>query len=155
MMCQGQLLSITQFTALFSLLGTTYGGNGTSTFQLPDLRGRVAIKFGTDPAGNSYDIGQSGGVEQLGLGDNEIPPHTHIIAGAGVVTGRKSAPEANWALATSSNGDAFYATVTSTVPLNAASVSAFTGGTATHTNMQPFLAINWCIAMAGIFPARN
>ena len=117
-MCQGQILPISQYTALFSLIGTYYGGNGTSNFQLPDLQGRVPMKFGTDPTGNNYVIGEEAGTSQ----------HGNFYYGP-------------------SNG--------TTTTINVGTVAAYTGGNQAHTNLQPFLAINWCIALQGIYPSRN
>jgi microcystin-dependent protein len=151
-MCQGQLLSISQNTALFSLLGTFYGGNGTSTFALPNLQSRVPMHYGTSPFG-TFDLGEIAGVENVTLLLNQLPAHTHNFFGSSA-TGTKSKPETGEALGTSSGGHNYYATAISLTNINAGTVS-LVGSSAAHTNLQPYLAINWCIAMQGIYPARN
>jgi len=154
-MCQGQILPISQYTALFSLIGTYYGGNGTSNFELPDLRSRVPMKYGTDSTGNSYVIGQEAGEETITLSSTQMPIHTHTVSGS-TTTAHKSAPSAGFALATSGNGGFFYAPGNSpTTAINPGTVSMYLGGNQAHTNLQPYLAINWCIALTGIYPARN
>jgi microcystin-dependent protein len=151
-MCQGQLLSISQNTALFSLLGTFYGGNGTSTFALPNLQSSVPLGFGSGPFG-TFDLGETGGVENVTLLTNQMPAHSHTFFGSSA-TGNSKKPLTGVAYGTSSGGDKYYATVASLTNINVGTVS-FVGSGAAHTNLQPYLAINWCIAMQGIFPARN
>jgi len=154
-MCQGQLLAISQNTALFALIGTFYGGNGTTTFALPDLRGRVPMKFGTDPSGNSYAIGEDGGEENITLQPTQMPIHTHTLSGSTGI-GRRATPVTGAALATTNHGGFFYAASNSSLtPINSGSVSLYQGGNQPHDNLQPYLAINWCIALRGIFPSRN
>jgi microcystin-dependent protein len=154
--CDGQLLPISQNTALFSLLGTFYGGNGQSTFALPDLRGRVPIHFGSN-AGENYSLGQSGGVDSVTLTTSEMPAHTHAFMGSSAQSDTNQ-PEAAVALAqafrASGTTPDFYGPLTTPQPLNAASVGQF-GQSQPHDNMQPYLAINWCIALQGVFPSRN
>lgn len=152
--CQGQLLSISQNTALFSLLGTFYGGNGTSNFALPDLRGRVPMKFGTDPVGNVYVLGEIAGEETITLNGTQMPVHTHTFSGTSLVA-NKMAPVNGDALAASKAAENFYATVTSLTTINVGTVSPYAGGNGAHVNIQPYQAINWCIALRGIFPSRN
>lgn len=153
-MCQGQILPITQFTALFSLLGTFYGGNGTTNFALPDLRSRVPMKYGTFVA-NNYSIGEDGGEESITIQPLQMPVHTHNVFGSTTVS-HKSTPAAGFALATSGNSGFFYAPGNSaSTPINPGTVSTYLGGGQAHTNLQPLLAINWCIALQGIFPSRN
>jgi microcystin-dependent protein len=153
-MCQGQLLSIQQFTALFSLIGTFYGGNGTTNFQLPDLRSRVPLKYGNAVTGDTYAIGEQGGTEQVTLINATMPIHTHTFAGMGASGGRQ-VPADGCALATDNVGFAFYATASNLTTINPGTVSLYQGGGLPHSNLQPYLAINWCIALAGVFPARN
>jgi microcystin-dependent protein len=154
-MCQGQILPISQYAALFSLIGTYYGGNGTSNFQLPDLRSRVPMKYGTDSTGNNYVLGQDAGEETITLLAGQMPIHTHTVSGS-TATSHKSTPSAGFALATSGNGGFFYAPGNSpATAINPGTVSMYLGGNQAHTNLQPYLAINWCIAMQGIFPSRN
>jgi microcystin-dependent protein len=154
-MCQGQLLAISQNTALFALIGTFYGGNGTTNFALPDLRSRVPMKFGTDPSGNIYSIGEVAGEENITLQSAQMPIHTHTLSGTSVNTNR-SKPADGCALGTSSGGNAYYGASNSPLtPINTGTVSTYTGGNQPHSNVQPYQAINWCIAMSGIFPSRN
>jgi microcystin-dependent protein len=153
-MCNGQIMSIAQNTALFSLLGTTYGGNGIQTFALPDLRSRVPMHFGA-----SFVRGQVGGEENVALNTNELPAHGHTFSGTSSAANVKR-PVTNSALAQSTTsagvtpGDSFYAPPGTTVALNANTVAAV-GGSQPHTNLQPFLVISWCIALQGIFPSQN
>jgi microcystin-dependent protein len=153
--CAAQILSIQQNTALFSLIGTYYGGNGTSNFQLPDLRGRVPMKFGTDPSGNVYSIGEISGVEQVTITSQQMPVHTHVFGGTSS-TGADNKPKPGAALGTSSQLHPYYAASnSSTTTINPGTVSGYSGGNQAHTNIQPYQAINWCIALTGIYPARN
>jgi microcystin-dependent protein len=152
---QGQILPISQYTALFSLIGTYYGGNGTSNFQLPDLRSRVPIKYGTDPTGNTYVIGEEAGVETVTVSSQQMPIHTHTVTGS-TTAAHKAAPAAGFALGTAGNGGFFFAPGNSaTIAINPGTVSTYLGGNQAHTNLQPYMAINWCIALVGIYPARN
>ena len=154
--CNGQTLGIAQNQALFSLLGTTYGGNGVTTFALPNLQSRVPIGFGNF-VGTNYALGQSAGAEQVTLTINEIPAHIHMFIGASS-GGNSQTPRDDSALAAvmkgTNPGDPYYAPQGSLQPLNPASLS-LTGGNLPHTNIQPYLALNWCICQYGIFPSRN
>lgn len=153
--CAGQILSIQQYTAVFSLIGTYYGGNGTSNFQLPDLRSRVPMKFGTDRTGTVYNLGEVGGEEQININSQQMPVHTHTFSGSGA-TGIYSKAATGSALATSQTGQAYYAASNSSLTaINVGTVSIYNGGNQPHTNIQPYQAINWCIALAGIYPSRN
>ncbi len=154
-MAQGQILPISQYTALFSLIGTYYGGNGTSNFQLPDLRSRVPMKYGQDPVGNQYVLGEEAGEETVTISSQQMPVHTHTVSGS-TTAAHKQAPAAGFALGTSGNGAFYYAPSNSTtIAINPGTVSTYAGGNQAHTNLQPYLAINWCIALTGIYPARN
>ena len=150
--CNGQLLPINQNQALFSLLGTTYGGNGQTTFALPDLRGRVAIHMGQGPGLSSYVQGQTGGEERHTLSSSEIPQHTHSL---GVVdaAGDAANPVGNrFGVAPSGVGNAYGGSGGS----GGSSVAVPSqGGNQPHNNLQPYLALNFCIALEGIFPSRN
>jgi microcystin-dependent protein len=154
--CNGQLLPIMQNQALFALLGTYYGGNGTTTFALPDLRGRVPVHFGSF-TGMSYVIGEQAGVSTVQLLLSQIPQHTHVLMGVNA-NATVTEPAAGSALANSAvptgTPDNFYGSPSAPQPLNPGSVSIFGSGQA-HDNMQPYLAINWCISLLGLFPARN
>jgi microcystin-dependent protein len=148
--CAGQLLSIAQNSALFALLGTTYGGNGQTTFALPDLRGRAPIHQGNLAGGGSYSMGQVLGTESVTLTASQMPAHTHSL-GANSGPGSGAGPSgAVWA---SSAATQNYAATGST-PMNAAAVTS-SGGNQPHENRQPFLTINFIIALFGIFPSRN
>jgi microcystin-dependent protein len=150
-LCQGQTLSIAQNAALFSLLGTTYGGNGQTTFNLPDLRGRTPIGFGQGPGLSNRDLGQQGGVESVTLTINEMPTHSHSIAVSDkTATSREPAGKV---LAKVWSGAA-YREGSPTVLLSLVSIEA-TGGNQPHENMQPFLGLNYIIALQGIFPSPN
>jgi microcystin-dependent protein len=148
--CNGQILSIAQNTALFSLLGTTYGGDGITTFALPNLQGRAAISSGQGPGLSPYTLGQVGGEAAHTLTVTEMPSHTHGAQPASDTT--QMSPQANY-WAPNINGNATYsATSTGTMSVNAV---ANAGGSQPHPNQQPSLAINFCIALVGIFPSRN
>lgn len=148
-MCNGQILPIAQNTALFSLLGTTYGGNGQTTFALPDLRSRWPLHFGQGPGLSSYDLGQSAGTETVTLTGQQIPPHQHTVAASdGDATSNK--PEGG-VLAQGNQ----YTNVAPNVQMAPTMIPPSGGGGQPHTNIQPYLAINFCIALEGIFPSRN
>lgn len=156
--CDGQLLPIAQNSALFSLLGTTYGGDGRTSFALPDMRGRVPIHPGTGPGLSSYSLGQKGGAESVTLNTNEIPSHTHIATTtlkAVNTTANLQSPSGAYLA-----GDTTYATDVGrgAVDMNAGSAAttvANTGNSQAHTNLQPFLAVNFEIALQGLFPSRS
>lgn len=146
--CSGQIMSIAQNTALFSLLGTTYGGNGQTTFALPDLRGRVPMHPGSGPGLTPRSLGEQSGSETVTLQTTQIPAHNHLL-------------NANNAAAndTIPNGAFFsegsiYTTNAANAQLNPAAISN-TGGSQPHNNIQPFLCVNFIIATQGIFPSRN
>lgn len=149
----GQPLPISQNTALFSLLGTNYGGNGTSTFALPNLQGNVAVGYGQGSGLSSYYIGQTGGSSNVTLLPTETPIHTHTPSGKDA-RATPSQPPANSSFAESGSGNVYS---TSTSPLTAMSPAAIStyGGNLQHNNLMPFLGMYWVIAMRGIFPARN
>ncbi|MET4729550.1 microcystin-dependent protein [Lysobacter enzymogenes] len=154
-MCNGQLLPIAQNQALFSLLGTMYGGNGVTTFALPNLQGRTPVGAGNsvDPGWNPspYTQGEIGGVENVTLLLTQLPSHTHQMAGSTATATTRSPRDALYA----KDASAIYAnTGGPQVPLGAATVSNV-GGTQPHSNIQPYLAINFCIALVGIYPSRN
>ena len=143
-LCNGQIMSIQQNAALFSLLGTTYGGNGTSTFALPNLQGQCAISMG-----NGYTIGQTAGEGSHTLSANEIPQHTHTPL-ASATTGNASSPINSYPAAATSN-PYFSTSPTSAV----SSQTSIYGQSLPHENQQPYLVLNFCIALTGIFPSRN
>lgn len=143
-LCNGQLLPINQNMALFALLGTTFGGNGSVNFALPDLRGRVPIH-----AGNGYILGNRGGEQAHTLSIAELPTHTHIAYGTSN-PGNSDTPSNMTVLATHRSG--LYRAPVNLVALNAATVTNV-GGNQAHLNMQPFLTLSFCIALQGIFPS--
>lgn len=147
--CQGQQLSIAQNTALFSLLGTMYGGNGQTTFGLPDLRGRTALGAGQGPGLSGYDQGQQGGVESVTLTAQQVAPHVHGVSAATDATSKSPAGGLPGYTADSASYSA-----TASVVMNPGMVLPNTGGQP-HENRPPYLAMNWCIALEGIFPSRN
>jgi microcystin-dependent protein len=145
--CDGALMAITQNQALFSLLGTVYGGDGQTTFQLPDLRGRTPYGIG-----NNYSLGQIGGQETVTLQSTQIPLHVHT---AGYSTQSGAARNPNNALYGNTGSTSVYAPATGAqVTLNASTAGA-TGQSQPHSNLQPLSVLNFCIALSGIFPSRN
>lgn len=150
--CAGQLMPIQQNTALFSLLGTTYGGNGTTTFALPDLRGNTPIGFGQGAGLSDYALGEVGGAADVTLLAADIPAHTHTVAAVAAV-GTLNTPAAGL-LAQSSIRSNLYETTTANTTMAPTAVTS-TGGNQAHNNMPPYLALNFCIALQGIFPSRN
>jgi microcystin-dependent protein len=150
--CNGQLLPISQNTALFSLLGTNYGGDGRSTFGLPNLQGRAVIHPGQGPGLSLYDLGQSGGSETVTLLQSEIPSHTHaLVASNEIGEDRKAVGEA---MARSAGGP-LYGPVPATPKALAAEAVASLGGSQPHNNMMPYLTLNFCIALQGVYPQRS
>ena len=151
-LCQGQLLPITQNTALFALLGTQYGGDGRSTFALPNLQGRVPINAGQGPGLSDYSQGAVLGSPTVTLNNTQLPPHVHSLNADrnNVTTGT---PTNNLFGKTANRLGTLYTMVGNTT-LMAGGVVENTGGTQAHDNMQPFLVLNYCIALQGIFPQR-
>jgi microcystin-dependent protein len=141
-LCNGQFMPINQNQALFSLLGTMYGGNGQTTFALPELRGRVPMHLG-----NGFTQGESGGQEAHTVTSSEMPAHNHLVNASN--TGGNSSNPTMLAQAS----EAYNAPVSLT-PLPPGTVTNVGGGQA-HENRQPFLTLSWCIALIGIFPSRN
>lgn len=148
--CHGQLLAISQNEALFSLLGTTYGGDGRTTFGLPDLRGRVALGHGRAPGLADYRMGVPGGQETVALTQDELPSHRHGVA-ATAKRGRARTPAGRF-LAKVTGGRAYRPT--SDVVMHEEMITE-TGGDLPHANLQPYLPLNYSIALVGIFPSRS
>lgn len=151
--CDGQLLPISQNTALFSLLGTTYGGNGQSNFALPNLQGRAPMQPRQGPGLSLHNLGETGGSETVTLLASEIPAHVHSFV-AFNATASLNAPAADRALARSSGGFAFQQSAANPVNLSPQALSV-AGGGQPHNNMMPYLAFNFCIALQGVFPPRT
>ena len=166
-LCQGQLLAISSNSALFSLLGTTFGGDGRTTFGLPDLRGRTAIGAGHGPGLSDYRIGQRGGVESVTLNTTQIPSHNHAASATATATlngtdslGNSAVPGGN--TLASKNRTNIYSTGVPDVAMQAGSVDVSasvtvgnTGGNLAHENRMPYVVINHIIAIQGIFPSRS
>jgi microcystin-dependent protein len=149
MFCEGQLVPISEQETLFNLIGTTYGGDGQSTFALPDLRGRVPIHFGTD-AGTTFNLAESGGVETVTLTAQQLPAHDHpFIVSTDV--GSQPAPAGN-VLATSATV-AMYKFATPTTAMKGH--TGLTGGSQPHDNFQPYLCVSFIISLFGIFPSQT
>lgn len=151
-LCDGALLSISQNQALFSILGTTYGGDGRTTFGLPDLRGRVSMHPGSGPGLTTRRLGEKGGTETNTLSVNQLPSHNHSVAvGVSTVAGEEATP-AGQVLANSANS--FNEDATSGQNLGGVSQSNVGGGQSVN-NIQPFQCVNYIIALQGTFPSRN
>ncbi|MBL8311369.1 MAG: phage tail protein [Burkholderiales bacterium] len=150
--CNGQLLPISQNTALFSLLGTYYGGDGKSTFGLPDLQGSAPLGAGQGPGLSDYFLGQVSGAENVTLLQSEIPSHSHALNTYNDI-GEDRTPNTTEALARSTGGSLYGAPG----PVTQMAPSALVpyGGSLPHNNMQPYLTLSFCIAMQGIFPPRG
>lgn len=149
--CNGQLLPLSQNTALFSLLGTTYGGNGQSNFALPDLQGRTPMHPGQGPGLSLHDLGETGGSETVTLLDSEIPSHNHSLMVASLNS--QSTTPANTSLGRGNPVKVYASSGTmTTMGINAI---APTGGGLPHNNMMPYLTMNFCISLQGVFPPRT
>lgn len=167
--CHGQLLPISQNSALFSILGTTYGGDGRTTFALPDLRGRVAIQQGNGPGLSDYRLGAKGGVEHVTLNTTQIPSHNHLFQDPAyqfrfcddATLADASAddyyiiPAAHARFTDNPTQGSLKVMGTETIQLKESGVVGNTGGNLSHENRQPFLALNYIICMQGIFPSRS
>jgi microcystin-dependent protein len=155
--CDGQLLPISQNTALFSLIGTTYGGDGRSTIALPNLQGRAPMHPGRGPGLTTRRLGEKVGVEVVTLTEAQIPSHNHQLHG---VAGRPdpnpvgNVPGPTKSLSRSMGGSAFDTTLTQVADMSSAALST-TGGGQAHENRQPFLAVNYIIALQGLYPSRG
>ena len=147
--CDGQLMPLSQNTALFSLLGTTYGGNGKSNFALPNLQGRAPMHPGQGPGLSLHDLGETGGSETVTLLESEIPSHSHAVS-----MSLRPADNLNPAGLALGTGNAVY-----TTPANLVSMASQTltpaGGDQPHNNLQPYLTFYFCIALQGVFPPRG
>lgn len=147
-MCNGQLLPINQNQALFSLLGTTFGGDGRVNFALPDLRGRAPIHFG-----NGHTLGEKAGEKSHTVSINELPTHKHFLKSTTEAVST-NIPAAGVVLAETAPNQVYNGSGQNLVAMNPASISNI-GGSQPHLNMQPYLVLNFCIALQGIFPSQN
>jgi microcystin-dependent protein len=152
--CDGQILPISQNTALFSLLGTTYGGDGKSTFGLPDLQGSAPMHPGQGPGLSLHDLGETGGSETVSLLASEIPAHNHTLGAQNVVLGGRTTASGN-VLNHPASGNLYNGTDPLTVVPMSSNAIAPAGGDQPHNNMQPYLTFNFCIALQGVFPPRG
>jgi microcystin-dependent protein len=154
-LCNGQILPISQNTALFSLLGTTYGGNGQSTFALPDMQANAPMHPGQGPGLSLHDLGETGGSEFVTLLESEMPLHNHNIATHNLDAGGLQNPAPAVNLAKSSQGNAYQTNASANLTQLAFQGLAPAGGSLPHNNMMPFLVLNFCIALQGVFPPRT
>lgn len=152
-LCDGQLLAINQNQALFSLLGTIYGGDGRTTFGLPELRGRLPMHAGSGPDLSPRMIGQKVGQETATVSVNQLPAHNHDVLVSNA-TGTQNAPAGAF-LASSPNVRLFRPQASNAVTLAADTIGQSPGGSQSHTNVMPFQCVNFIIALAGIYPSRN
>ena len=153
--CDGTLLSISDYSPLFNLIGTTYGGNGTTNFALPDLRSRTAIHQGTGPGLSPYVLGQAGGTESVSVNATQTPGHSHTLNTSSKPAGA-SVPGSSVALASVTSPTPYIAPPTSgIISLLPASIGPYPGGSQPHENRQPFLAINYIIALYGVYPSQG
>lgn len=150
--CDGQLLPISQSTALFSLLGTTYGGNGLNNFALPNLQDRTVMHFGEGPGLSNYSLGEVVGTNSVTLLPAQIPTHTHNLVGVSGLSERSN--PTNNAYATADGETLYINSASNMTPMNSSMVS-FAGGSSPHNNHMPYLTLNFCIAMQGVYPPRG
>jgi microcystin-dependent protein len=150
-LCDGQLLAINQNQSLFSILGTTYGGDGRTTFALPDMRGRVPIHAGSGPGLTPRSLGEKSGQETVALNSNQMPQHKHMAQGYSGRGNEEGPGNTVWA---KKSRDDDYSSNAPDVQMNANAISN-TGGNQAHNNMPPFIAVNYIIAVQGTFPPRN
>lgn len=151
--CDGQLLAVSQNDALFSLIGTIYGGDGKTTFGLPNLRGRIPVHAGTGPGLSPYRLGQKGGVSTVTLTVNQMPSHAHDVNCDNDFAQEHPTPANNF-MSTDGVDRLYKENPTNLTTMNSQFV-AQAGGSRSHNNMQPYLAINYCIALFGIYPSRQ
>jgi microcystin-dependent protein len=154
MSCDGQQLPISEYDTLFTLIGTTYGGDGQSTFNLPNLQSRVPIHWGTSSSGSTYQIAEQGGVESVTLTSQQNPVHTHPALGSSNAANANKPTGNAFATIPLSAGQFAYGTVTPILPIDPSSVSP-AGGSQPHDNMQPYGVLQYIISLYGIFPSQT
>jgi microcystin-dependent protein len=152
--CDGQLMPISQNTALFSLLGTNFGGDGRTTFGLPNLQAKVPLQQGQGPGLSPYVLGETGGASSVTLTPPQMPAHTHALQCASTTADQTSPANALPAIPAAQRGQNFFADSPGTLPAMKANLLAPSGGGGPHNNLPPFLSLNFCIALTGIFPSR-
>ena len=157
--CDGRLLDISQFNTLYAVIGTTYGGNGTTNFAVPNLQGRVPMHWGTSAAGGTTVIGQIQGTESVTLTAGQIPAHSHTItvadAGSGTANQKFPQPNPQSYLGPSAPGGIYNDAPTLNAQFSQSTIGLAPGGSLPHENRQPFLGMFFAISLFGIFPARN
>jgi len=153
--CDGQLLPLSQNTALFSLLGTTYGGDGKSNFALPDMQGNAPMHPGQVPGRSLHDLGEIGGSETVTLLESEIPAHAHFMRAHNLDQADHQIPGPSTSLAQSANGSAYQATTNTNLTNMADTTLTPAGGDQPHNNMMPYLTYYFNIALQGVFPPRT
>lgn len=153
--CNGQVLPITQNTALFSLLGTTYGGDARTTFGLPDLRGRASLHTGAGPGLSARSIGQSGGTETVLLDESALPTHNHALTLRGSTSGLTGGADDTPTDKVLAKGNQYSTGAANTDMASDAIDFVDVGGGQAHENMSPYLVINWCISLTGDYPPRS
>jgi microcystin-dependent protein len=152
--CDGQLLPISQNTALFSLLGTTYGGDGKSTFALPDVQGDAPMHPGQGPGLSLHDLGETGGSQTVSLLDSEMPSHSHGLV-ASNQPGEDPTPGPSEALARSVGANLYQTNSAQNLVQLAPTALGTAGGSQPHNNLMPYLTLNFCISLQGVFPPRG
>jgi len=152
-LCNGQLLPISQNTALFSLLGTTFGGDGKATFALPNMQGNAPMHPGQGPGLSPHDLGEQGGSETVSLTTSQMPLHSHGVGAQTVPLGGLADPTGA-TLSRPGSGNLYFDGAGASVVAMAAQAIGVNGGSLPHNNMQPYLTLNFCIALQGVFPAR-
>jgi len=153
--CDGQILPLSQNTALFSLLGTTYGGDGKSNFALPDMQGNAPIHPGQGAGLSLYDLGEMSGTSSVTLLDSEMPSHTHALQGQSQDPADQAAPSPARTFAASQNANAYGPSNGTPLTQMSFQTLSLAGGGLPHNNMQPYLTLNFCIALQGVFPPRT
>lgn len=151
--CDGQILPISQNTALFSLLGTTYGGDGKSNFALPDMQGNAPMHPGQGPGLSLHDLGETGGSETVTLLESEMPAHNHLVGAQNIALGGVTTPAGN-TLNRPASGNLYNLASPLPVAMSPQAIAP-AGGDAPHNNLQPYLTFNFCIALQGVYPPRT